>query len=114
MQTRLDICETIKEKLAELEKYSKGKNKITYLIVPANHYEYPFPYNLEDRKDFIIKKLEKEIKYKFNYDIKEVQNGKNTEYKIIIKDNDKLADYYRLLEKNRFVKVKNEWVLEIN
>jgi len=114
MQTRSDICESIKNKLAELEKYSKGKNKMTYLIVPANHYDYPFPYNLEDRKEYVINKLEKEIKYKFNYDIKEIQNNKNTEYKIIIKDSDKLADYYKLLEKNRFVQNKNEWILDIN
>ncbi len=112
-QTRFDICEEIKNKLMELEKYAKGKNKITYLIVPNNHPEFPFPYNLEDRKDFIINKLEKEIKYKFNYDIKEEQINKKTNYKIIIKDNEKLKDYYNLLTKNNFKQNKNEWILEI-
>lgn len=113
-QTRLNICEAIRDKLAELEKYSTGKNKITYLIVPYNHPKYPFPYNLEDRKNYIIDNLEKEIKYKFIYDIKESKENKNIVYKIIIKDNDKLKDYYNLLKKYKFTQEKNEWILNIN
>jgi hypothetical protein len=114
LQTRLDICNDIKNKLAELEKYAKGKNKITYLIVPANHPEYPFPYNLEDRKDYVMDKLEKEIKYKFTSEVKEEQKNKQTTYKIIIKDNDKLKDYYKLLKQHKFVQDKNEWILNID
>ena len=111
--TRLNICEIIRDKLAELEKYSTGKNKITYLIVPSNHPDYPFPYNLEDRKNYIIDNLEKEIKYKVSYDVKEFKENKNTVYKIIIKDTEKLKEYYNLLKKHKFIQEKNEWILEI-
>ncbi len=113
-QTRLNICEAVRDKLAELEKYGKGKNKITYLIVPSNHPEYPFPYNLEDRKDYVINILEKEIKYKFQYDVEEQTKNKKTTYIITIKDNDKLKEYYGLLEKHGFSKSKNEFILNIN
>ena len=44
-------------KLLDLEKFSTGKNKMTYMMIPANHPIYPFPYNLEDRADYIENKL---------------------------------------------------------
>lgn len=50
---RDQLCESIKHKLIELEKYSKGKNKITYIMVPSNHPDYKFPLNLEDRLEYI-------------------------------------------------------------
>lgn len=108
-QKRINLCESIKNKLIELEKYAKGKHKLTYLIVPKNHPEYQFPFNLEDRKDFILKYLEKKIKHKFVYEIKET----NKDYTIIIKDTEKLKDYHGLLKKHEFKNVKNEWILRI-
>jgi hypothetical protein len=48
------LCKKIKAKLLILEKYAKGKNKITYIKVPKNHPKYPFPYNLEDRYNYIL------------------------------------------------------------
>lgn len=51
--TRDIICESIKDKLIELEKYSKGKNKMTYIMVPSNHPTLKFPLNLEDRIEHI-------------------------------------------------------------
>ncbi len=57
--TRDDICNNIKDKLVELEKYSTGKNKITYIMVPKNHPKYKFPLNLEDRVDYIKSEVEK-------------------------------------------------------
>jgi hypothetical protein len=83
------------------------------LIVPGNHPEYTFPYNLDDRKKHIMDKLEKEIKYKFQTDVQEETKNKLTTYKIIIKDNDKLKEYYKFLENNNFVKEKNDWILDI-
>ncbi len=44
-------------KLIELEKYSTGKNKMTYVMVPSNHPIYFFPLNLEDRAEFIKNKV---------------------------------------------------------
>jgi superfamily II DNA or RNA helicase len=57
--TRDSTCDTIKNKLIDLEKYSTGKNKITYVIIPYNHPLYKFPLNLEDRSKFIKDKVTK-------------------------------------------------------
>ena len=35
--------------LMKKEKYATGPNKKLYFIVPSNHPEYKFPYNLEDQ-----------------------------------------------------------------
>ena len=55
--TREDICNEMKNKLLFLEKYatSKDNNKITYVMIPANHPILPFPYNLEDRIKYNMK-----------------------------------------------------------
>jgi superfamily II DNA or RNA helicase len=52
---RQDMCEAIKTKLLHLEKYAtdKNKDKFTYIIIPSNHRLYKFPYNLEDRIEYI-------------------------------------------------------------
>jgi len=66
--TRIDICEKIRERLLFLEKYNT-ENKI-FLIIPKNHSEFEFPYNLKDRVAFIKNKLKD---YKLN--IKKEDNG---------------------------------------
>jgi hypothetical protein len=56
--TKDELCLNIKNILLDLEKYSTSKdgNKKTYMMIPANHPKYDFPYNLEDRvKDRTIK-----------------------------------------------------------
>ena len=72
--TRDNICEMIKDKLIELEKYSKGKNKMTYIMVPSNHPTLKFPLNLEDRIEYIKtttnKILSKNISFKEKTDTK--------------------------------------------
>jgi DNA polymerase III delta prime subunit len=45
--SRLEICNSIQDRLIELEKY--GTSGTTYIIVPANHSVYKFPINLQDR-----------------------------------------------------------------
>jgi superfamily II DNA or RNA helicase len=57
--TRDDICNNIKDKLIELEKYATGKNKMTYIMVPKNHPKLPFPLNLEDRVEYIKNEVDK-------------------------------------------------------
>ena len=54
-KSRINLCQIIKNKLLYLEKYSK--NNITYMIIPYNHTKYVYPYNLEDRKKYINKKI---------------------------------------------------------
>ena len=54
--TKEELCNSIKDRLLYLEKYStkKDKNKKTYIMIPKNHDIYEFPYNLEDRINSII------------------------------------------------------------
>ena len=53
---RDELCEKIRDKLIDLEKNSKGKKKITYIMIPKNHPKYKFPLNLEDRIDYVKEK----------------------------------------------------------
>ena len=61
--TKVTMCDALKNKLLLLEKYgtAKNKDKFTYVIIPANHKEYPFPYNLEDRIELLTEKIHKKI-----------------------------------------------------
>ena len=57
--TRTDVCNKIEERMLFLEKYAttKDKNKVSYVLIPIDHPDLPFPYNLEDRVDNILNKL---------------------------------------------------------
>ena len=72
------ICDALKEQLLNLEKYGIGENKKTYVILPYDHPLYPFPYNLEDRIDYISKSLGVKI------DVKKEMKDKNPIYKLSI------------------------------
>lgn len=90
------ICEKIKDRLLHLEKYATGEDKLTYIMIPANHKIYEFPYNLEDRVEYIIKKIKEKIKFKLN--ISKVHDKKDKSYKIIIKYDkrlDEFKDYFK-------------------
>lgn len=52
-----NICKIIMNKLLDLEKNSKGTNKKTYIKIPINHSEYRFPYNIEDRTEYLTNKI---------------------------------------------------------
>ena len=60
-----------------LEKYStsKDKNKMTYLMMPANHPRYSFPFNLEDRIKYVLDYLQKETGIKIKHSVKKMNNG---------------------------------------
>ncbi len=75
--SRVGICGLIRNRLLYLEKYSttKDKNKYTYMIIPDNHPIYPFPLNLEDRIQHLIKQLENKIPFKFESKIEKSTNG---------------------------------------
>ena len=53
------VCDMIRDKLFDLEKYSTKaqRNKYTYMITPHNHASIPFPLNLEDRVQYIKDEL---------------------------------------------------------
>mgnify|MGYP001182436900 CR=1 FL=1 len=73
--TRTHICEAIRLRMLYLEKYSTNKddNKLTWLIIPYNHPEYPFPLNLEDRIEKITDQLTEKINVKIS--VKSMDNG---------------------------------------
>lgn len=116
VETRTDICELIKIKLLELEKYGRGKKKLTYVMIPANHDTYPFPYNLEDRTDDMIDKIKDKIKFKI--DIKVIEEKFKSgdlkgkfRFKIEIKNSSKLDEFKAILEKLGAKLVNNKWVI---
>jgi hypothetical protein len=107
-ETRLNICELLKIKLLFLEKFStkKDKNKITYVIVPSNHPNYPFPFNLEDRVDHINEKLNDITDKNVSTTVKKYKDGifmdkRNKDYlKYIIefKNTKSIASHKRKIE----------------
>jgi hypothetical protein len=117
---RFDICETIKDELLKREKYgtTKKKNKFTYVMIPKNHKVYIFPYNLEDRKNYIINDIKDKIKFKLDLKVKEIKkvikNESITEYIIEIKDSKNLKEFSKLLTSHQFKKIGKNWLLAID
>lgn len=73
--TKLELCEIIKEKLLELEKYST--NNTTYVMIPKNHKVYQFPYNIHDRANLIKEQYKNEkidVKFKNNKYVIKINN----------------------------------------
>jgi hypothetical protein len=77
--SRLGICFNIRDRMLELEKYATDadKNKKTYIMIPANHKEYKFPFNLEDRANLIKTYIKNNISNKINVLIKKNPKGKH-------------------------------------
>ena len=94
------ICNKLQNKLLELEKYSTttDNNKKTYMIIPFDHPNYIFPYNLEDRILYIINSINKILGYKIKYS---VYKKKNT-YTITIDNDSNLKLVKQILDKYDF------------
>jgi len=107
--TRNDICQKIRERLIFLEKYSID-NK-TYLIVPKNHSEFEFPFNLKDRVEYIKNKLKDykvNVKKEDNGVFDGIRNKKYPKYTITVDDNlDKdLANSFKFtLSGKKYIKI---------
>jgi hypothetical protein len=115
---RQSLCDLIKERLLILEKYSS--NKKTYTMIPMNHNKYQFPYNLEDRMEYILNfvKLNTITKVKSKKTVIKFKDGEfkgSPEKIILIIDNNKnilklkkiLLNYKGILKKNKW-----EFILE--
>jgi superfamily II DNA or RNA helicase len=85
---RNDLCGLIQNKLIELEKYSKGKNKKTYIMVPKNHPTLKFPLNLEDRIEFLKKSVNNIVGVSIEFS--EIENKKEKNITLSFK-NDKVS-----------------------
>jgi vacuolar-type H+-ATPase catalytic subunit A/Vma1 len=108
-ETRSELCSRIRDKFLELEKYSTGKNKITYIMIPTNHPSLPFPYNLDDRVQYIQDKLGEQIKFKIHMSV----NKKDKKYIIKIKDEIKLKDFHDLFNQLGGKLEKDRWIFNI-
>lgn len=117
--SRIGICQLIRNRLLYLEKYSttEDKNKFTYLIIPSNHQIYPFPLNLEDRADFIIKKLEDKIPFDLKTNLEKLSNGifegvkdkSLPTYNLKITNSNDLKKYEKLIKSFNFNLVGKYW-----
>lgn len=115
--TRDETCDLLKNRLLFLEKYSHGKDKKTYMIVPANHSKYPFPLNLEDRKNNIMDKIKDKIKFKIDVKVhdhkKKIENESVITYTVEIKYEKKLEDFKGFFEGLGGKFDKNRWLIDI-
>jgi superfamily II DNA or RNA helicase len=122
-KTRTNICNAIKYRLLFLEKYSKkeNNNKFTYMIIPQNHDKYPFPFNLEDRIDFIISNLQHKVPLLLNIQITELKNGifENvrdqtlSRYKLEFLNNKDWDIYNNIFIESGFILDNKLWILII-
>lgn len=103
--TRIDVCSSIRNKMLLLEKYSttKDKNKFTYVMIPADHPSFPFPYNLEDRVAMTIEKIKKEVGSKIDINVKTKKKTSGAEkgypsYTISIKNDQNVKQYKKFIE----------------
>lgn len=112
-KTRSKLCEIIKNKMLELEKYatSKDGNKMTYIMIPSNHQIYPFPYNLEDRIEYLIGKIKTTIKTDVKFTIK--PNKSKTKYEIIIDNDKKIENYKDFLNELKAIKKNNKLIINV-
>ncbi len=117
---RDNICNLVRDKLYDMEKYSRtaDKNKMTYLIVPANHPTIPFSLNLEDRIKHILNQIKQETRSSIEPKIETTKKtGRFTDvkyisYKLVFDKNmDKYSD---LLVSTGATKVGTNWVINVD
>lgn len=117
---RGEICDKIRDKLFDLEKYStqaSGK-KMTYLIIPANHPVFPFPLNLEDRVQHIISKVQSESRSNIRpkISIHRIKSGRfpDIEYvEYLLEYGPEAEPHKRILEQNAAIKRDNKWLIRL-
>ena len=110
LTTRDSICNKIMLILLYMEKYStkKNNNKKTYIIIPSNHENYQFPYNLEDRIKYKLDQVKNILKREFDHSVKKSNNGKFMDisglpsYLLEIKVNKYITENRSALEKMGF------------
>jgi hypothetical protein len=112
--SRVSMCLDIRNALMELEKYGTDRdgNKMTYVIIPTNHKTLPFPYNLEDRKDYIINKINEEIKKNLSITVDTKVEDKKHYYLINIKAS-KDGDYDNVMKKYNAELVGDKYVITV-
>lgn len=118
-QERTDVCFMLKDKMLYNEKYATDKdgNKITYIMIPANHKLYEFPYNLEDRIKYTIDNIKNETITDITISKKKegngIFNGKREQdlprYILTIDNDKKYKNLHNLFTKYGFKLDNNKW-----
>lgn len=110
-ETRIDTCTRIKNRLLEMEKYGRAKDKtnITYVMIPLNHPDYPFPYNLEDRVKSVIEKIKDTTSLKLDISVKDEKKS----YTISIKNIPALDKHKSFMEDIGGSLEKSHWKIKI-
>ena len=113
--TRFTLCDKIREIMLNKEKYATGKDKKTYVMIPINHPVYKFPYNLEDRVEYIQKIVKSSIPIKLNYDVKKEKDKDEKEaFKIILTVNgENIKNYDEIFLKNGFISENKSYKIKI-
>nr|URM62211.1 ATP dependent RNA helicase [Mimivirus sp.] len=101
-----------------MEKYTTDEsgNKMTYLIVPANHPTIPFPLNLQDRMQYIIQEIERETRTSVNPQIEIIQSQGDFDdidyfyYRLIFNNMNRYSDIMRLYGG---VQENDKWIIII-
>lgn len=117
---RSDICDIIRDKLFDLEKYAttNDSNKMTYLIIPVNHPIYPFPLNLEDRIKYILNSIENETKTSITPIIKpiKISTGRFSDIKYIkynLEFDESMDKFKNIMEIYGALKKGKKWIINI-
>ncbi len=115
-KSRDNLCNDLKEILLLLEKYSTTKdgNKKTYIMIPANHPKYPFPYNLEDRIKHIITSVNTILQRKIDIIVKKQKDKDDNAIYELSFENEKKFENVKDIEKLGFVLKNNLWLLNIS
>jgi hypothetical protein len=83
-------------------------------MIPANHKIYPFPYNLEDRVDYIKSQLKDKVKIKLDIRIKKSKSKDNlTQYELSFKNSKELKQYDDLFLEYKGKLVNSNWIFRI-
>lgn len=109
--TREYICGELKQKLLDLEKYatSKDNNKITYVMIPKDHPDYEFPYNLEDRIKDRINQINNIVGRKVDITTKKDHN----KYVLSFKNDNFLEPYKKKISELNCKLNDKIWTLEL-
>jgi superfamily II DNA or RNA helicase len=113
--SKKELCDVIQDKLLYLEKYSLGDKKITHMMIPANHPKYSFPYNLDDRKNFIIKQIKSVIKFDIDINVNKIKLTTETfKFVITIQNNSNLNSFAHILKNIGMELQNNVWTITIS
>ena len=122
--SRVSVCKLIRYRLLYLEKYStyKDKNKFTFMIIPSNHPKYPFPFNLEDRIEYIKENISSKTQLDLDFNIEKSNQGifENkrskdlVKYTINITNSSELEKFEKVLTSSGFQLInKKQWTIVI-